>query len=147
MTLSFRRSIKGYDPKSVESEISNIIREFQQELDRLNQELLLKTQQIESLKADIQKINKDLNPKVAKEKEISQRLLDSLLKGAEKVMISIKNAEKKETELSEKVNQRKRELLRLQNTTGKMNNDFLTTASRYGSILNWGKEGEIHVKD
>lgn len=147
MALSFRRSLKGYDPVSVSNELSLAKQEFDQKLEALRQELANQIQQQETLRAEVEKLRQDLAPRLSLRDDVSRRLLTAHLQGAEKVLYAIQDMEKKELDLMKRIIDRKKELSRLHNVTGKMSHEFLATASRYGTMLNRGKVGDINVKN
>jgi len=95
----------------------------------------------------MERLRQEFAPRLSLQDDISSRLLNIHLKGTEKVSTAIKGMEQKELDLINKINERKKELLRLHNLTGKMTNEFLATATRYGTLLSSGKEGEPDVKD
>ncbi len=147
MASSFKRSFFGYDPVSVVNELSFIDQEFAQKREELRRGLEIQVQQKELLQAKVEKLRQELAPKLALRDDISSRLFTTHLKGTEKVITAIKGMKQKESSLNHKISERKKELIRLHNVTGKMSNEFLATATRYGSILSWGKEeGETNAK-
>lgn len=145
--MSFKRSIIGYDPVSVENELSLIDQEFALKREKLRRELEIQIQQKKSLQNEVEKLRQELAPKLSLQDDISDRLLTAHLKGAEKVITAILLMKQKELALTNKISERKEELLRLHNVTGKMSHEFLATATRYGTMLSWGEEGEANVKD
>lgn len=147
MASSFRRSFIGYDPASVVNELSFIDREFAQKREELRRGLEIQVQEKESLLTEVERLRQELAPSLALQNDISSRLLTIHLKGTEKVSIAIQDMEQKESDLLDKIKKRKKELLRLQDLTGKISNEFLATATRYGTMLSSGKEGEAAVKD
>ncbi|HWQ42913.1 MAG TPA: hypothetical protein VN456_12875 [Desulfosporosinus sp.] len=147
MASSFKRSFIGYDPVSVGNELSAIDQEFAQKREKLHRELEIQVQQKESLLTEVERLRQELAPSLALQNDISSQLLTIHLKGTEKVSTAIKDMEQKESDLMDKIKERKKELLRLENLTGKMSNEFLATANRYGTMLSSGKEGEAAVKD
>lgn len=146
MASSFKRSFFGYDPVSVVNELLFIDQEFAQKREELRRGLEIQVQQKELLKNEVEKLRQELAPKLGLQDDISSRLLTAHLKGTEKVITAIKGMKQTESNLTHKINERKKELLRLHNVTGKMSNEFLETATRYGTILSWGKEGGENVK-
>lgn len=147
MASSFKRSFIGYDPVSVVNELSFIDQEFAQKREELRRGLEIQVQQKESLQNEVERLRQELAPKLSLQDDISSRLLTAHLKGTEKVITAIKDMKQKGLDLNNKISERKKELLRLHNVTGKMSNEFLATATRYGTMLSWGKEGEANVKD
>lgn len=147
MGLSFKRSFIGYDPESVVNELSLIEQEFALKHEELRRGLEDQVQLNEVLKNDVERLRQEIAPRLSLQNDISNRLLTVHLKGAEKVILAIKAMKQRELDLTNKMSERKKELLRLHNVTGKMSNEFLATATRYGTMLSWGKEGEANVSD
>lgn len=139
---SFKRTFFGYDPVAVVNELSFIDQEFAQKREELRRGLEIQVQQKELLQLEVAKIRQELAPKLELQDDISSRLLTAHLKGTEKVITAIKGMKQRESNLTHMISERKKELVRLHNVTGKMSTEFLETANRYGTILSWGKEGE-----
>lgn len=147
MTSNFKRSFRGYDSVSVVRELSLLEQEFVQKREELRRELAIQVQQIESLRTDVERLKKELEPTISLQDDITQRLVSAHFKATEKIILTIKEMEVKELNLANKIEDRKKELNRLHSVTNKMSREFLDTATRYGTMLSWGKEGEVNVKD
>lgn len=147
MTTNFKRSFRGYDSVSVVRELSLLEQEFVQKREELRQELANQVQQKETLRTEVERLKNELAPTINMQDDITQCLVNAHFKATEKIISSIKDMEAKELDLANKIEARKKELNRLHSVTNKMSREFLDTATRYGTMLSWGKEGEVNVKD
>ncbi|MHB8075004.1 hypothetical protein [Desulfosporosinus fructosivorans] len=146
MTSSFKRSFIGYDPVSVASELSCIDQEFVQKREELRRGLEIQVQQKETLLKEIEKLGQELAPKLSLQDDIFSRLLSAHLSGTGRVIAAIEDMKKKELDLTTLISERNKELLRLHIVLSEMSNEFLATATRYGTMLNWEEDGEANVK-
>lgn len=147
MDSNFRRSFKGYDPVSVANELSIMDQEFTHKRDELRKTLETRVQQKQILKEEINKLNQELAPLMSIQDKISSRLVSAHIKASETVINAIKEMEEFEQVLTNMISERKDELNRFYLAKEKMSKDFIQTATRYGNMVSWRKEGEINVKD
>lgn len=147
VATGFKRSIKGYDPVSVMNQLSSLDQEFAQRREELRTNYAAQEKLKQSIVAEIEQLRTELAPRLSLQDDISRRLVMAHLKGSQKVLTALQTKEQKESALNEQLNRRKIELDRLHIVTGKMSNEFLATATRYGTILRSGKEGEIVAND
>lgn len=147
VTTNFKRSFRGYDSVSVVRELSLIEQEFVQKREVLRRELANQVQQKENLKNEVERLENELQPTISMQDDLTQRLVTAHFKATERIILTITDMEAKELDLANKIDERKKELNRLHSVTNKMSREFLDTATRYGTMLSWGKEGEVNVKD
>lgn len=147
MDSNFKRSFKGYDPVSVSNELSFMDQEFTHKREELRRALETKVQQKQWLNAEIIRLKQEMAPTLAIQDDISRRLVTAHIKASEKVITAIQDMEQIELNLTNVISEHKKELNRLHLVTGKMSNDFMATATHYGTMLRGRKEGETNDKD
>lgn len=142
MTIKFKRSFRGYDPKAVTDKLEGINQEFDSKSAELRQELAAQVHLTQLLKIEVERLKLDLAGKEALQNDITQRLVTAHLSASERVIDAIKAAEQEELELTNLISLRKSEWNELWDSSRKIRGEVTNLVTRYGSKFGWRKADE-----
>ena len=131
MSIKFKHSILGYDPKGVEKEIEFINMEFENEFNASKRKLSKLTQQKSLLKDKI--LNSKVEPDSSKEiiEQISSELLETHLKLSESIYKALKCTEEIEKDRMKQISDSEKECMRIKENTRKLMEELRTRFNEY----------------
>lgn len=141
MVQTFRRSLIGYDPKSIEDVLMRLKSEFNKRRKELKEQIAEEIHGLELIKLEIDHV-KGINSSFPLRKEISEQLLSAHLGTIESIIKTMKDSEIAEKKAEELFRQKQDELDSLKNDLQKMRQEFLGIAERYKLITDTRKGGD-----
>lgn len=135
MKKDYKRSFWGYSPAAVNDLTAKMDLEYKNALMKLKQQLADEVHQIDLLRAEILRLNREVDRYRSLENEISGLLLKAHLGATEKAYAALKDADKLEKEAVGRLVQKRAELSNLRELIEKVRREISSKVTEYMSVI------------